>query len=149
MERINAVIILFLIPSIAFADADSVGRIGANAVGLKLPDGGPLDGDNVTIGQVEPGRVAALGLDSDESSNENVLPFLSRLKNGIVPGLDEGVDSHAMRVASIMIGRDEAPPSMAPFADLYSSGYVEPSTSDDLLRASWDRSSLTTRCGAE
>lgn len=98
---------------------NSVGETGIDAYRLQAPPHN-LTGRKIAIGQVEVGRPAQQGL--DKAANSNTAVRVRRLfvrNNSAQP--NDLVDSHAGRVASIMISRDKRQRGVAPDALLYSS----------------------------
>lgn len=98
---------------------NSVGETGIDAYRLQQA---PyyLTGRKIAIGQVEVGRPAQLGL--DKAANTNSVVRVGRLfvRNNLAQPNDY-VDSHAGRVASIMVSQDKHQTGVAPNAVLYSS----------------------------
>jgi hypothetical protein len=135
MSRFTAITVSPLLAHIIFnhaaASTTSIGIDGIHANGLTLPNGLPLNGDGIQIGQVETFRPAVPM--TDTAANADVHPATSTLLDGqaLFANMDLG-DGHATRVASVMISTDkvdsnangDAPQGVAPAAELHSSGYL-------------------------
>jgi hypothetical protein len=107
---------------------DSVGENGIHAHQLHQP---PLNltGRKIAIGQIEIGRPAQFGLDKAGATNRSVRP--NRLFFRDAPAeANSLVDSHAARVASILISRDKTLTGVAPEATLYASAVGAESRSE-------------------
>lgn len=117
----------------AVGSEESIGQNGIRSAGLVGADGTPLDGSGVNIGQVEPGRVADRGFDSDANSNLFVNPFEIRELDGDMPfpNTELGFDYHPIKVSSVINGQPGengepgAPASVSPGASIYSSAYIQ------------------------
>jgi hypothetical protein len=128
----------------ASGDTVSVGPTGANATGLMLPNGMPLNGADTTVGQVEDGRPAKMPPDSELIINPTVVPTEVYVQAGANPSTN--YTDHAVEVASVMISTETedsnptpnglASLGVAPSAKLYASAYVtgglDPGTQDVL-----------------
>jgi hypothetical protein len=112
----------------SFGDATSVSAI--NAVGLKRPDGVVLTGAGVNVGHVDVARAPIPGFDSAALSHPGIIPVESRLAGGQMPLMDHGLlvndAEHGLITAGIIIGGAGAPTSVAPGANLYSAGFLDP-----------------------
>lgn len=120
-------------PGIAYADSVSVGSNGIRSLGLFGPNGTTLVGTGVFIGQVEPGRVAKRGIDSNSDSNGNVSPFETVMLDGDPPDPNDVLevgDPHPLEVASVMIGGGNGPLSVSRNASLISSGFIAASANN-------------------
>jgi hypothetical protein len=122
-------LLLVLTPTPCWA-VSAVGPKGADATQLELPDGMPLNGAGVGIGQVEgmrPGKpIANGGPDQPANSASTVVPATvfsgtSTASNGDYTLI--GLVPHAQEVASIMISTHATSPGVAPAAQLYASAH--------------------------
>lgn len=112
-------LLLSLIGIPVIALENSVGDTGIDAYRLhETPYN--LTGRKIAIGQVEVGRPAGQGLDKAANSNPAVRVRRLFVRNNSAQPNDL-VDTHAARVASIMISRDKRQKGVAPDATLYSS----------------------------
>ncbi len=112
-------LILSLIGVPVIALENSVGDTGIDAYRLQAAPYN-LTGRKIAIGQVEVGRPAGQGLDKAANSNPTVRVRRLFVRNNSAQPNDL-VDTHAGRVASIMISRDKRQKGVAPDAMLYSS----------------------------
>lgn len=129
--------LLAIVPLPTFGSTETVGPDGINSAGLFLPDGmgTVLDGNGVTVGQVEIDRAPRPPFDNPANSNSHVVPVSSTVAatGTATANVDLG-DGHALLVAGIIISTDSqddsmptngAPVGVAPGADLYSAAYVD------------------------
>jgi hypothetical protein len=112
-------LILSLIGIPVIALENSVGDTGIDAYRLQAAPYN-LTGRKIAIGQVEVGRPAGQGLDKAANTNPTVRVRRLFVRNNSAQPNDL-VDTHAARVASIMISRDKRQKGVAPDALLYSS----------------------------
>jgi hypothetical protein len=139
-----ALVLVLQVP--VYADSVSRGPMGANATGLTLPNGSPLNGLNITVGQVEVLRPAKTPPDDPAIANPWVNPFQVTTQAGTMAVQHQHVDDHPTGVASVIISTDTvdnspmpngiAPTGIAQGAKLYASGFVtlgiEPGYADAL-----------------
>jgi subtilisin family serine protease len=111
-------------------------------VGLKLPDGNPLTGAGINIGQVEEGRLPKSGLDSADSLNSQVDPVEVYLRNIEISDPNANLSEHATRVAGTMVGSGFG---VAPQASLYSSAYETLGTDPGYVHAIQSLQRIATR----
>jgi hypothetical protein len=141
-----SIILVLLLQIPAYADSVSRGPMGANATGLTLPNGDPLNGLNITVGQVEPLRPAKAPPDDPLIANPSVNPFQVTTQAGTMAQMHQHVGDHPTAIASVIISTDTednspmpnglAPTGIAQGAELYASGFVtlgiEPGYADAL-----------------
>jgi hypothetical protein len=126
MRILNAILIVNIICGLVRGDSTTVGPLGINA---NIP---LLDGTGIRIGMVEAGRPGRPGIDSDDYTHEQVIPF--QVFAGTSP---DGMDSqfvmgirgqHALHVASVMkarSGEDVDLVGVAPGALLYAAADLQ------------------------
>jgi hypothetical protein len=146
-----AIVILFA--STAYASVESIGANGIDSAGLTLFGGGPLNGQGVSIGQVELNRPGSLVLDTNPAAyNTFVAPAFVFWRQNVTPANFNvtansiynpttnptgEIDNHPEEVAGVMISTATGAPittpaGVAPAATLYSVG-VKPDPTDALL----------------
>jgi hypothetical protein len=130
--------LLLTLSAPAIGSEQSIGPNGIQSAGLMLPNGQPLNGNLVRIGQVEGHRPASPSV-PDDDANASVVPFQVTLQDGdmVTANMNLG-DGHPTRVAGIMISTDavdssvptnnDAPLGVSPNARLFSSAFVTPGT---------------------
>lgn len=119
--RITYALVASLLCSTAYADNDSIGSGGANAVGLLLPNGMPLNGAGMGIGQAEGTRPGKPGFDDPAHSALLIIPDGVYRQGGSVTANEVWIGNHAEGVAGIMISQDSRALGIAPQAQLHSS----------------------------
>ncbi len=136
----NGVLIILCLVCFAgdiHASEDTIGIHGIRSAGLQLPNGSPLNGSGIGIGQVEPFRpgdpTRPNGTLFDTTGNlinssvdpaevfftqfanpgvpSNSFTFAPNVNGTIVPGIPQNVeiDEHSLQVAGVMISTDTRP----------------------------------------
>ncbi len=131
------VLLLVLVASVQSRADSGISSDGIDATGLELPNGMPLNGAGIGIGQVEglrPGKSTTNGgPDDGTNSASTVVPTQVYMRTAIanVDGFkvrDILGDDHAEKVASVMISSNTGALGVSPNALLHSSGYATTST---------------------
>lgn len=128
-----SVAVLLALAGTVVADANSRGNAGIRATGLGL------NGQGVTIGQVEPGRIGLAGTDNAGNSHVLVQPT-SVWTNGLAPIANFAIDNHALGVAGTMISTGPVTAGVAQGASLVSAS-ISRGFSDETFGAppsAWD-----------
>lgn len=107
LNTISAIAYLAVAVGMASASDDTIGPNGINSVGLTLPlpNGSPLTGDGIGIGQVEFGRPMDPDL-NDAQFNPFIDPEITFFQDNDAMNGDMQIDTHALHVAGIMISSD-------------------------------------------
>jgi hypothetical protein len=124
--RYFIVALVSLITTTAFGDLASIGPGGANATGLRNPDGTPLNGAGVFIGQAEVGRSGKDMYDSAGNSAAGTKPTGVYLQgSNTLDGRDSAyVEIHATLAASVMVGTEGVAHSASLFSAAIAGGDV-------------------------
>jgi len=101
----SAIAYLTIAASMALASDNTNSPNGINAAGLALPNGVPLTGAGVSIGQVEFGRPMDPDL-NDTQMNEFINPEKVFFQDNDTTNEDGQIDAHPLHVAGVMISSD-------------------------------------------
>ncbi len=134
--RFVPLLLLPILTSAAYADLNSIGPLGINARGFKLPNGGNLDGEGVGIGMVEGYRPGKPGHDLDTDKYNSAVKPHKVFQQSMDAPVNGNVNQHAQAVGGIIIGDGSLGDysyGVAPDAVLYAGGSYPDDSVGDLI----------------